>query len=266
MLSRFIVRTVLLAILSGLSYLGWLTWTANLENIGQRIAATIVEAGVFLAALSLLIQSFISFGSATFRREDYKYYLWGIYMFDEKKPAVNVRTCELFALRSVFLAFAGLLTAGFLCVLYGAVKAIILFLFSPHASVVEWSLILEILAMTAVALPAALLMTSGSKFLDKKLSDKHSIIKTLAQGIYWSVTGGMFLGITGKMAKAIQEPLWLAILYGVGITVSLAACIGIVFLIGLGLYKLVGRLSQKYSFLQSAWNTICPVQTINFEE
>ena len=51
------MRTVLALIITAMAVALWWTWTANFQNIAQRVALTLIEGGVLVAALSLLLES-----------------------------------------------------------------------------------------------------------------------------------------------------------------------------------------------------------------
>lgn len=172
MISRLVVRTVLVSIITALTGVLWWAWTADFENIAQRVLITIIAGSVMIATLSLLFESFLSFGTISVERRSWKYFLSGLYMFDKNKktPSVNARTCELFGVRSVTLSMFSVLTAMFLTILYQAAKAAALFLFDPHVPAINWHETLSVIGMIAVAIPSALLLFGGHMLILKKIS------------------------------------------------------------------------------------------------
>ncbi|HEY4474611.1 MAG TPA: hypothetical protein VJC06_01670 [Candidatus Paceibacterota bacterium] len=265
MFSRVFVRTVLVVIAVVMGWFIDLVWSsASFENIAQRVAPTVVCGGVLVAALSLLNESLRSFGTITVKRSGLWYVLSGFY----DGESCSVRTCELFWLRSVFLTITSLMMVMVVFSLFLAIVYVINFLSNPHIPTVSWEGFVSIMVMSVSVFLGGGLIMCGNWLLDKKMADKKMFARVLVIGLYWCVAVGIFLGFLlhflgkGLSVLTLHED----VLMGIGVTLALASAGGMIFGIGLGLYKLVGKASTRFPVLGNVWNTICPVQTINFIE
>jgi hypothetical protein len=264
MIGKLVVRTVLVSIIIALVWaLSW-TWTAWFENTGQRVLLMILESGVLLAALSLLIESLLSFRNITVKRGTWRYILSGVFILDVKRDIsnVNVRTCELFAVRSVILAMSGLIMAMFLIVLYGAGKGLVAFLLNPYMPTVNYTKLGIFVGLIVIGFGLAVLIWGIVEVLAKKITNKYYLAVTLA--LYGSVISGLVIGTINLFIPAHALPFYFAALMGTGGTFLFVCSVGAVFGIGCGLYKLVGNMNMRFPILGKAWNNFCPVQTVNF--
>lgn len=238
----------------------------------------LIETGVGVAALSLLIESFLSFGRITVTSKNRWWnFLSGAYLLNHERKiqstsTIEVRTCMLFTLRSIWLAALVLFTMMFVVSLYelGELgQILLLFLLNPHLPVVHWPKVIKYTVILILALLAIRPIIIGFELLEQKITGRHVITCWLILSLYGSVAFGLFWGLLMKFlgdSPLTKEPLYLLIAGSIGMAFVLTSAAGIMVGIGLGLYKLVGKLSQRYTWLASAFNQICPVQTIHFEE
>lgn len=277
MFSRLIVRTVLAIVIALLFWAIGFNWTSpRFTNTAQRVTLSLVECGVLLAALSLLIESFLSFGNIKVRRGSWRYVFFGINAFDfdedghRQGNTLAVRTCELFALSSVLLAFTGLLTAVFLLMSWEAIK----FLVNPHTLTINWNEVFTVMKAIFGGTFAALLLIWGSNYLAKKTAGKSLATQVVVLGSYWvvfmSLLAGFLITTAGYDKKFAAMPYYAAILYSSGFAFLVLSGVGVVLAISYGLFRLAGKaivlLSGKFPVLEQVWNQICPLQTIHFVE
>lgn len=269
MISRIFARTVLVAIVAVMVWLVGLTWSIQLGNISRQIFLIIIEGGVLLAALSLLIESFRSFGTITVNKNSPWYVLSGLYIFDEiskeeKGDIISARTCELFMFRSLILAFIFLALASVISVLVWAVVEIIQFLYNPYIPTVSW---VEIVSSLELFVPVALalgLLILGGQSIEKKLANKKKFVRVMVLGLYWCVGIGTFLGFViylftpGPGTPSLYE----VVLIGISLSLAFVSISGMIFGIGYGLYRLVGKASTRFPVLGNVWNTLCPIHEI----
>jgi len=264
MVSKLIIRTVLLGVVTLLSWAGWWTWSHQFENIAQKVMLLLIEGGVLLAAASLLVETFQSFGSLSAKKKSWKSVLFGYNFYQDGEV---VRTCELFALRSVLLAIVALMASMCVVALWDAVK----FLFNPHAVAVSWVDVGKFIAHVVGALASATAMIGGFEWLKKKNSGRNQIFQWVVGGLYWAGTMSIFLGVTAvlfiKDPTLLAMPLYWAFIYASDMSFLALLFLSAVLGLGYGLFKLAGRailgLNQKFPGLVDA---ICPVQTIHFVE
>ena len=272
MLSRFIVRTVLFAITIVLMWTTWLTLTTDMfQEVGSRVALTIIESGVLLAALSLLIESFRSFGTIVVDRNSYKYFLFAHFVldFEEEKSTVDVRTCEVFATRSVAMAMLGLMTAGFLIMLYQLGAWMILFFLNPYVPTVDWSEIAKGVLVFVAAASTALLVFGGYLLIYGYISDRHLLVRIIILGVYLSVSLGLVIGLLMIFSGDpiyTDMPAYQIILISIGTLFGTASSVWATIAIGFRLYRLVGKMSEKFPLLGNVWNQLCPIQKVHFVE
>lgn len=275
MISRLIVRTVLVVIIFLVFGAIWFTGLQSSGNNFQKSLTILIEAGVGVAALSLLIESFLSFSRITVKRNNRWWnFLSGAPLFNHERKVqststVKVRTCMLFALRSVWLAFLSFFTMILVAGLYEFGKILLLFLLNPHLPVVHWPEVIKYTVMMILTLLAVWPVIIGVKLLEQKIAGLHIIPRFLIFNLCGSVVFGLFLGLLIKFSDEsllAKMPLYWMIAESIGVVFVLISAAGIIVGIGLGLYKLVGKLSQRYVWLASAYNQICPMQTIHFEE
>ncbi|KKT80924.1 MAG: hypothetical protein A3B99_03455 [Candidatus Yanofskybacteria bacterium RIFCSPHIGHO2_02_FULL_44_12b] len=266
MTGKLVVRTVLVSVIIVLVWALFWTWTAWFQNTGQRVGLTILEGGVLLAALSLLIESFLSFGNITVKRGTWRDILSGVYIFDEKKDIsnINIRTCELFAVRSIMLAMLSMVAAMFLTTLYVAGEGLVAFLLNPHMPTInytEWGIYI---GLGVVGFGLAVLTIGIAKLLEKKITNKYYRVVALA--LYGSVIFGLLIGTCNLFDPINDLSFFLTVLTGAGAALLLVCFVGAIFGVGYGLYKLVGNMSMRFPVLGKAWNNLCPVWTINFKD
>lgn len=273
MVSRLITRTVLVSIMTVLMWTLWWTWTAEFSNIhgnhtAQRVALTVLESSILLAALSLLFESFLSFGTITVQRRGWAYVLSGLYLFDKdrKISSINVRTCEKFGARSVVMAIFSVLTALGLTLIYQIGKAIVLFSLNPYVPAINWPETFRFIGTLAVGIPFALLAVWGGILIVEKLANQ--VARTLVLTFYGSAVFGLFMGVISTFEPSGFEDMsaYLVMLMGAGVALALASFVGTVFGLAYAIYKLVGMVSQRFPILGNVWNQLCPVQTVNFLE
>lgn len=267
MISRLVTRTVLVSIITALMWsLQW-TWTAEFQNV-ERVALTVLESSVLLAALSLLLESFLSFGKITVKRDSWTYILFGLYLFDgdRKTPSINARTCELFGVRSTVMAMFSIVTALCLTIMYQIGKATLLFLLNPYILAVNWSEMLWFMETLAVVIIFGLLAVAGWVLIDRRFTNR--VVKTLILIFYGSAVFGLTMGVMSIFEPIESEdmPAYLVMLMGTGVALAVASFGGIVFGLAYAIYKFVGKISQRFPSLGDVWNQLCPVQTINFLE
>ena len=269
MIGKYIVRTILFLFTAFLPYAIWLTWSsAVLENNAQRLLATIVESSVLLVALSLLVESFRSFGTIFVQRNNFKHLLY--YMAvrttndDSGNSIGSVRTCELFMIQSFVLSLVGLLTAAVIYLIYALGK----FLFDPYFPVVDWGWIIKTMGMTISITVIATLWSTGHDLIYK--TKKHIAIRVTILYFYWNVflsASLTFLLFSGLLDKelVVSAPWYLVMPGVIGFMLFVTACLGIMIAVGLGLYTLVIKISKKIPMLNNIWNQVCPIQTIRLE-
>lgn len=271
MISRVFVRSVLVAIIAVMVYLLNLTWLQQFENIAQLIALTIIESGVLLSALSLLIESFISFGDITVNRKSLWFVLSGLAIViadqnEEEGDVVYARNCELFWARSFILAVVFLMTAAFITLMYQMVVNLVLFLFNPYVPNILWGEVAIGVGIFVIGITVFGLLFMGGILLDKKLADVRVFIKYLALVLYGCIGVGTLIGSMMFLFDTqglINKPsLYMSIMIGIGVMIALASFIGSVLAIGFGSHKLVGIASTRFPVLGDVWNTICPVQKV----
>lgn len=269
MISRLIVRTVLVSIITALAGALWGTWTVNFQNISQPVALMIVESSVLLAALSLLFESFLSFGTISVERRSWKYFLSGLYILDEdrKSPSINTRTCELFGVRSVVLSVFSIMAAICVTFLYQILKTAALFLLKPSLlPAVNWGEKLQFVGLWVAVLPIAMLLNMVQMSIDKKIANKA--LSIVVSVFYWSAVFGIAMGVVSILIdpNAFQNTsVFLLMLIGTGVGLGMASLIGAIFGLAYALYKFVGRMSQRFPVLENVWNQLCPVQTVRFQ-
>lgn len=273
MVSKVVVRSVLAAIAAVMLWTVWLTWLApSRMNTAQKVALTVVESGVLLAALSLLVESFRSFGNISVNKKSFGYVFYGFSLLDEsrgEKDVATARTCELFALRSVLLAFAGLVTAAFAAMLWSAAK----FLLNPHALIINWSEVGKVVALIFGGSAVVIFLIAGHEFLHKKLEGKK-LARYAVVSSYWLVSASLLFGLLMAFVPVPRltsgMPLYLAILYFSGFALLFFSGLGAVIAIACGLFKLTGKailsLSKRYPVLGEVWELVCPLQTIHFRK
>lgn len=269
MISRVFVRTVLVAIITAMVWLVDLTWSIPFRVISHPILLTIIESAVLLAALSLLIESFRSFGVITVNRNSPWFVLSGLASLEvraneEKKDLVSARTCELFMVRSLILAFSSIVAAMVISVLYLVIVGAVQFLSDPHVPTINWGEIAKFVGvMVSVIIPASLLFW-GWMVLDKKLAGRSSFVKGSVLNLYGVIGLGILLGTAIFMTDgSVATPsLLMSILMAISLLLGIALASIAVVALAYGLYRLVGKTSARYSILGNVWNTICPVRTI----
>lgn len=267
MVSKLIIRTVLLGIIALLSWAGWWAWSNQFATIAQKIILLLVEGGVLLAATSLLVETFQSFGSLSVKKRGWRGVFFAYNFYEEGQA---IRTCELFALRSVILAIVALMVAMCVVVLWEAVK----FLFNPHAITVDLFEIGKFFAQLLNVAVSAGVMIGGFEWLSQKFANRSQLFVGIVSGLYWTVSASIFLGITAvayfKDPTFIAMPFYWAFLYASGIIFLALLFLGAVIGLGYGLFWLAGKailsLSQRFPILAEVYNNICPVQTIHFVE
>lgn len=268
MMSRLVTRVVLVSIISAVVWSLWWTWTAEFQDIAQRVALMVLESSVLLAALSLLLESFRSFGMIAVKRGGWAYTLFGLYMFDEdrKTSSVNARTCELFGARSVVLSMLGIALTICLTLLYQSVKTVALFFLNPRVPAVNWSEALWFVGSIVIAIPVALLLLAGQTSIVKNVPNR--VVRVLVSVFYWSMTFGLAIGTASIFEPSGfgNTPAYMVMLMGMGTALVLASFIGTVFSLAYTIYNLVGKMSQKFPVLGNVWNQLCPVQTVRFIE
>lgn len=271
MVSRLITRTVLVSIMTALTWTLWWTWTAEFSNIygnhtAQRVALTVLESSVLLAALSLLFESFLSFGTISIKRGGWAYVLSGICLLEKNREAssINTRTYELFGIRSVTLSILSMMSAICLGIIYQVGKAVVSFFLNPHMPAVDWNEILWFVGLIAIAIPTMLLLLAGQTFIEKKVANR--VARVLVSVFYWSATFGLAIGTTSIFEPSgfRDMPNYLVMLMGTGVALAVVSFVGTVFGLGYAIYKLVGMASQRFPVLGNVWNQLCPVRTINF--
>lgn len=267
MISRLVTRTVLVSIITALVWALWWTWTAKFfQDTASRVELSIIESSVCLAALSLLIESFLSFGTISVKRGSWWHTFSGIYILDEdrKAPSINARTCELFGVRSVILSMFSIMTAMSLTVLYQVAKVAVLFLFNPYVPAINWHETLSTVGMLAVTIPLALLLFWGQTLILKKIG--NMAVKVVVSVLYWSVAFGVFMGIMTASKPINDLPVYIVMLIGTGVMLGLASVVGAICSLGYLLYRAAGKASQRFPVLQNVWNQFCPIQTVRFLE
>ncbi len=284
MISKVIVRTVLVSITALILWAIWLTWSFKTNNVDHVIARKailiLMESGVLLAALSLLIESFLSFGNIVVSRNSLMYFLSGATFFDvdadaDKKPIASVRTCELFAFRSLVLASLGFFIVACTSVLYELVRNIILLLRNQYVSTVSWAeistTVITVVVGLLIGVPTAMLVIKGHELIRNKVQHKHPAIRVTVLYLYFTLALGIMFGILKIMLfkndiAFIGMPYYLIMLEIIGITFCLAIGLLIIVAIGYGLYRLAGKTINRFPILGAAWNQICPLQTVHFKE
>lgn len=275
MFSRVFVRTVLVAIVAAMIWaLSW-TWTAvGFQYMSPRVSLSIIEGSVLLAALSLLIESFLSFASLEIKRGNWRYFLFGFFLidFDEdtgtRLPNVNARTCAMFGARSFVLSIISLVMALIITVGFLAVEWAVSFLSNPYMPSIDWLVAGKYAGLFAggfvVAVFVVKLIIQSIEWLIKKSRNTATIIQVLMWVLILSVLCGLLLSIIHIFSPIDNSPLYEVFLMSIGACLIIAAFIGTILALGYGMYKLVGNLSQKFPILQSAWNQICPVRSVTF--
>ncbi len=264
MVSRLIVRMVLALIITAVAVALWWTWTANFQNIAQRVALTLIEGGVLVAALSLLLESFLSFEEVSVRRDSWRYFLSGLSVFDEENASsVHIRTCEMFGARSITLSVLSLLAAAFFTVMFQLAKSVVLFLLNPHVPAINWNETLSVVGMLVVTISLALLVFWGWTLMNKKIS--NMTVKVIVSVLYGSAFFGVLMGVMNVFQPIDDTPVYLMMLMGMGVALGLASVVGIIFGIGYVIYKFGGGVSQRFPVFQTVWNQFCPVRTVRFQ-
>ena len=264
MVSRLIVRTVLALIITAMAVALWWTWTANFQNIAQRVALTLIEGGVLVAALSLLLESFLSFEEISVKRGSWRYFLSGLFMFDEDMtPSINTWTCEMFGARSFVLSMFSLITAAFLTVLFQLARSVVLFLFNPHVPAINWNEALLVVGMFAVTIPLALLVFWGLTLIYNKIH--NTTIKFIVFVLYGSVVFGLLMGVMNVIQPIENTPIYQIMLIATGVALGLVSIVGVIFGLGYAIYKVAGRVGQRFPVFQTVWNQFCPVRTVRFK-
>jgi hypothetical protein len=271
MFSKIFVRSVLIAIVVATVWLLSWTWTtAGLQNLAQRVALSIIEGSILLASLSLLIESFISFVNLEVKRGSWRYRLYGFWLIDldedtnQRLPSVNSRTCAMFGARSFALSILTLFTAAILTSLFQIIKEIISFLFNPYVPPVDWLVAGKYTGLIVVGFIIAIFVIQYIEWLNKKLTDTAIVIQTTVWILSASILFSLTMSIINIFAPIDNSPFYLMFFYGMMACLMLAAFVGTVLGLGFGIYKLAGQAAKRYPVLESTWNQVCPVRTINF--
>lgn len=273
MFSRVFVRIVLVAIIAAMAWsLSW-TWTAaEFQNLAQRVALSIVESSVLLAALSLLIESFLSFTNLEVKRGSWKYFLFGFTLIDfdettnQRLPSVNVRTCTMFGVRSFVLSVAALMTAMVITISFLAIRKIVLFFANPHMPSIDWLAAGAFVSLIAGGLIISVLFIAGIEWFNEKLANAHSAVRAMVWVLGLSVLFSLAMSVAHIISPIDNSPLYVIFFTALWAALLIAAFIGVVLAISYGVYRSVGHLSQKHSVLRHAWNQLCPIRTINFRD
>ena len=246
------------------------TWSAAFDNTAQRVVLFILEGGVLIASLSLLIESFTSFGRISVETSSKKFVLFGLNLFyeDGKKTPVTVRTCELFAVRSMVLAMFSLVMITVVLLFWEMVK----FLLNPHVPTVNFAELQYFGISSFCIFVLVAILYRYLVLLEKKVEQKTKAIRFLILGTYGLTSGSLVFGFI--LAPIVMEEFggsfYLGFIYATGIMLSLLLVLGAIVGLGYGLYRLAGKaimfLSQRFPKLNDVWNLLCPVQTITFVE
>src|SRR3989338_2284057 len=268
MFSKIFVRSVLVAIIAAMVWSLSKTWTTSeFQNLAQIVTLSIIESSVLLASLSLLIESFMSFVNLEIKRGDWRYRLYGFWLIDldeDRLPSVNARTCAMFGARSFALSILTLFTAAILTSLFQIIKEIIQFLFNPYVPPVDWLVAGKYTGLIVVGFIIAIFVIQYIEWLNKKLTDTVIVIQTTVWILSASILFSLTMSIINIFAPIDNSPFYLMFFYGMMACLMLAAFVGTVLGLGFGIYKLAGQAAKRYPVLESTWNQVCPVRTINF--
>ena len=120
-----------------------------------------------------------------------------------------------------------------------------------------------VLSMFAVTIPLALLVFWGLTLIYNKIH--NTTIKFIVFVLYGSVVFGLLMGVMNVIQPIENTPIYQIMLIATGVALGLVSIVGVIFGLGYAIYKVAGRVGQRFPVFQTVWNQFCPVRTVRFK-